>query len=168
MEQTMSHPTKIEHAAEFISVANEEAVIEAALAILRARVKREARIEGPADVRRYLAVYAAKADTLNREEFNVVWLDAQHGVLLTECVATGTVSSCSIHPREIVRAALRAGASAAILHHNHPSGVAEPSRADEMLTEQLKAALALVGVRVLDHVVTAGGASVSMAERGLI
>lgn len=168
MEQNMSYPTKIERAAEVIEAANEEAVIEAALAILRARVKRETKIESPADVRRYLAVYAAKADALNREEFSVVWLDSQHGVILTECVATGTTTSCAIHPREVVRAALRAGASAAILHHNHPSGVAEPSRADEMLTKQLKVALDLVGVRVLDHVVTAGGQSVSMAERGLV
>ena len=80
----------------------------------------------------------------------------------------GTLTQTSVYPREVVKAALRANAAAAIFAHNHPSGVAQPSAADELITRQLKDALALVDVRVLDHFVVAGGSALSFAERGLL
>jgi len=97
-----------------------------------------------------------------------VFLDAQHRVLASEELFRGTLTQTSVYPREIVKAALRHNAAAVIFAHNHPSGVAEPSRADEMLTTALKQALALVDVKVLDHFIVAGGSVISFAERGLL
>jgi len=98
----------------------------------------------------------------------VVLLDAQNRVLSCEEMFRGTLTETSVYPREIVKTALTANAAAVIFAHNHPSGVSEPSRADESLTRQLKAALALVDVKVLDHFVIAGDEFVSFAERGLL
>jgi DNA repair protein RadC len=94
-------------------------------------------------------------------------LDNRHRILDCQKLFTGTVDGASVHPREVVRAALAINASAAILAHNHPSGVAEPSAADRMLTHELREALRLIGVRVLDHIVV-GSECVSMANRGLL
>ncbi len=102
------------------------------------------------------------------EIFVSVWLDSQHRVLGVEDLFRGTLAQTSVYPREVVKKALERNAAATIFAHNHPSGVAEPSRADELLTQSLKAALALVDIRVLDHFVVAGSASVSFAERGLL
>ena len=98
----------------------------------------------------------------------VVMLDAQHRVLASEELFRGTLTQTSVYPREIVKAALKANAAAVIFAHNHPSGVAEPSQADELLTRQLKEALAMVDIKVLDHFIVAGTAALSFAERGLI
>ena len=96
-------------------------------------------------------------------------LDSQHRLIVAEELFRGTLSQTSVYPREVVRRALTHNAAAVVLAHNHPSGVAEPSRADEMLTRELKQSLALVDVRVLDHFIVAGAAPpLSFAERGLL
>ena len=100
--------------------------------------------------------------------FCVLFLDAQHRIIELRQMFRGTVSQTSVYPREVVKEALSLNAAAVVLAHNHPSGAAEPSRADEFLTQTLKAALALVDVRVLDHLVVAGADCVSFAERGLV
>jgi DNA repair protein RadC len=98
----------------------------------------------------------------------VLFLDAQHRVIALKPMFRGTVTQTSVYPREVVKEALAANAAAVILAHNHPSGSTEPSRADEYLTQALKAALALVDVRVLDHLIVAGPAVASFAELGLL
>ena len=103
-----------------------------------------------------------------QEVFAVLFLDGQHRMLTMEEMFHGTLTQTSVYPREVVRRALALNAGAVILAHNHPSGVAEPSRADEFLTSTLKSALALVDVRVLDHLVVGRGVVVSMAERGML
>jgi DNA repair protein RadC len=100
--------------------------------------------------------------------FGVLFLDGQHRLLRLEEMFHGTLTQTSVYPREVVKRALALNAGAVILAHNHPSGVAEPSRADEYLTQTLKTALQLVDVRVLDHLVVGRGQVVSMAERGLV
>ena len=105
---------------------------------------------------------------LAHEVFAVLFLDAQHRLIRLEEMFRGTLSQTSVYPREVVKRALALNAAAVVLAHNHPSGVAEPSRADEFLTQSLKSALALVDVRVIDHFVVAGDQLVSMAERGLL
>jgi DNA repair protein RadC len=105
---------------------------------------------------------------LEHETFWCLWLDTQHRLILAEELFRGTVNQASVYPREAVKRALAVNAAAVIFAHNHPSGVAEPSRADEALTSQLKNALALVDVRVLDHFVVAGNNGTSFAERGVL
>ena len=122
-------------------------------------------MNSPQQVRDFLSL---KLGGLPREVFLVMFLDAQNRVLAHEEMFAGTLTQTSVHPREIVKRALYYNAGAVILAHNHPSGVAEPSRADEMITTQLKSALALVDVRVLDHFVVAGNTTLSFAERGLL
>lgn len=102
------------------------------------------------------------------EVFVVVLLDAQNRVLASEEMFRGTLTQTSVYPREVVRTALRHNAASVIFAHNHPSGVTEPSQADQLLTNNLKQALALVDIKVLDHFVVAGAAAVSFAERGLL
>jgi DNA repair protein RadC len=104
-----------------------------------------------------------------QEVFMALWLDAQNRLIKADELFTGTLTTTSVYPREVVKAALANNAAAVILAHNHPSGVAEPSSADELLTRSLKSALALVDVRVLDHFIVAGNAQpLSFAERGLL
>ena len=98
----------------------------------------------------------------------MLFLDSQHRLLAMEELFRGTLNQTSVYPREVVQRALHHHAAAVVLAHNHPSGDVEPSRADEALTQTLKAALALVDVRVLDHIVVGPGKALSMAERGLI
>ena len=103
-----------------------------------------------------------------QEVFAVLFLDGQHRLLLLEEMFHGTLTQTSVYPREVLRRALALGAGAVVLAHNHPSGLAEPSRADEYLTQTLKTALQLIDVRVLDHIIVGQGQVVSMAERGLL
>jgi DNA repair protein RadC len=117
----------------------------------------------PAATRRYLSAWLRDRD---REVFAALFLDSQHRVLAAEELSQGTVDAASVYPREVVKRALALRAAAVIFAHNHPSGVAEPSSADRLLTERLKQALALVDVRVLDHFVVGEGAPTSFAERG--
>lgn len=144
---------------------DDDTIIERALRILEARMRRGPLLNSPGTVRDYLGL---KLGGLEHEVFTVVYLDSQHQVL--ECVDEfrGTVNATSVYPREIVRNALRLNASAVIFAHNHPSGCVEPSRSDEHLTQSLKSALKLVDVRVVDHFVVGGGRYVSFAERGLV
>jgi DNA repair protein RadC len=121
--------------------------------------------DNPEAVRRYLRLHLARYDI---EVCLALFLDTRHHLRAVVELSQGTLNQATVYPREVVRAALRVGAGAVILAHNHPSGDAEPSAADEQLTRTLKSALALVDVRVLDHVVVAGPRSVSLAERGVI
>jgi DNA repair protein RadC len=122
-------------------------------------------LNSPAAVRDYLKLHFAGREY---ESFVVVFLDAQHRVIEAEELFRGTLTQTSVYPREIVKAALQQNAAAVILAHNHPSGVADPSQSDLMLTNALKQALALVDVRVLDHFIVAGVEVLSFAERGLL
>ena len=127
---------------------------------------RETVFSSPGKVRDWLRL---KLATRQSEVFMAMWLDAQNRLIKAEELFTGTLTQTSVYSREVVKAALAQNAAAVILAHNHPSGVAEPSQADEMLTRNLKAALALVDVKVLDHFVVAGSAPpLSFAERGLL
>jgi DNA repair protein RadC len=132
---------------------------------LREELKRSSALSSPLAVRDYLRLcFAGKA----HEVFIVICLDAQHRVIVDEELFRGTLTQTSVYPREVVKCALRANAAAVIFAHNHPSGVAEPSNADELLTRTLKQALGLVDIQVLDHFVVAGNSCLSFAERGLI
>jgi DNA repair protein RadC len=122
-------------------------------------------LTSPADTRSYLS---AQLRHREREIFACLYLDNRHRVLGYEELFFGTIDGASVHPREVVRRAIAHNAAAVILAHNHPSGVAEPSRSDEEITRRLKEALALVDVRVLDHMIVGDGAITSLAERGLI
>jgi DNA repair protein RadC len=119
----------------------------------------------PRSVRDYLRLLLHDRE---HEVFVVLLLDAQHRVIACEELFRGTLTQTSVYPREVVKAALRANAAAVIFAHNHPSGVAEPSHADEILTRSLKAALALVDIQVLDHFIVAGSNTLSFSERGLL
>lgn len=121
--------------------------------------------ESPDAVRHYTQ---AVLGGLGHEVFAVLFLDAQHRLIRLDEMFRGTLNQTSVYPREVVRRALELNAGAVILAHNHPSGLAEPSRADEFLTQALKSALALVDIRVLDHLVVGQGEVVSFAERGLL
>lgn len=147
----------------------EDRAIARAMRILERRALYDAQrdpIDSPAAVRDYLRF---RLDSLEIEEFWAVWLDAGHRPIQAECVSTGTLTQTSVYPRELVRRALHLNAAAVVFAHNHPSGRAEPSLADELLTRSLKAALELVDVRVLDHlVIGADPRPVSFAERGML
>lgn len=114
------------------------------------------------------AFLKARMESRPYEVFSVLFLDNRHRVLAYEEMFRGTLDGASVHPREVVRAALAHNAAAVIFAHNHPSGVAEPSAADRNITRQLRDALQLIGVRVLDHLVIGSGEPTSMAARGLI
>jgi len=141
------------------------AVIELARRSLHQRLAERPAFEAPQGVREYLRLHLSSRD---HEVFAVLFLDAQHRLLQFDEMFRGTLTQTSVYPREVVRRALALNAAAVILAHNHPSGVAEPSRADEFLTQSLKSALQLVDVRVLDHMVVARTQVVSFAERGLL
>jgi DNA repair protein RadC len=142
-----------------------EAAIELARRSLEATLKEKPALTSPGAVRDYLRL------SLNRrqeEVFVCIWLDAQHRVIESQQAFTGTLTQTSVYPREIVKAALAKNAAAVIFAHNHPSGAAQPSQADELLTRNLRDALALVEVKVLDHFIVAGSQAISFAERGLL
>ena len=122
-------------------------------------------LSSPTMVRDYLRLMFSGKE---HEVFVVVFLDAQNRVLAAEEMFRGTLTQTSVYPREVVKAALRNNSAAVIFAHNHPSGVAEPSHADELLTQSLKQALALVDIKVLDHFIVAGASILSFAERGLL
>ena len=122
-------------------------------------------LSSPQQVRDYLCL---KLGGLHHEVFMVLFLDAQNRVLATEKMFSGTLTQTSVYPREVVKRVLHFNAASVIFAHNHPSGIVEQSRADEMLTNALKQALALIDVRVLDHFIVAGNTVLSFAERELI
>jgi len=145
------------------------ATVLAVLALVKRSLGEEMRVRdnlsSPNAVRDYLRLNLATRD---REVFVAVFLDAQNRVLKVEELFSGTLTQTSVFPREVVRCALQLNAAAVIFAHNHPSGLAEPSRADEVLTHALKQALALVDVKVLDHFIVGASSAMSFAERGLI
>ncbi len=133
--------------------------------VLREELGRRDALSSPTMVRDYLRLLFSGKE---HEVFVVVLLDAQNRVLDAEELFRGTLTQTSVYPREVVKCSLKHNAAAVIFAHNHPSGVAEPSHADQLLTQSLKQALALVDVKVLDHFIVAGDACLSFAERGLI
>ena len=145
------------------------AQLRAALALVerhaKCRLKRVDVLTSPAQTARFLQLRLRRRE---REVFAVIFLDSQHRVIEYEELFFGTIDGTSVHPREVVRAALRHNAAAVIVAHNHPSGVAEPSQADVRITERLRSALGLVDVRLLDHLVIGDSEIASLAERGLI
>jgi DNA repair protein RadC len=145
--------------------ASVKAAVELARRLAREELQRRDVLTSPEAVRDYLRLTLA---ALPHEAFVGLFLDSQHRLLAAEELFRGTLAQTSVYPREVVKAALARNAAAVIFAHNHPSGVAEPSRADELLTQALKQALALVDIRTLDHFVVAGAQVVSFAERGVI
>lgn len=141
------------------------AAMELVRRMLREKLQAEPALNGPQAVRDYLRLTFAGRE---HEIFIVIYLDAQHRVLGVEELFRGTLTQTSVYPREVVKHTLRHNAAAVIFAHNHPSGVSEPSRADEALTSALKQALSLVDVRVLDHFVVGLDSVMSFAERGLL
>lgn len=122
-------------------------------------------IRSPADTEAYLQ---ARLRHLGHELFCCLYLDNRHRVLRFDEMFRGTIDGTSVYPREVVKEALAVNAAAIILAHNHPSGVAEPSQADERITKRLKSALELVDIRLLDHLIIGDGQATSMASRGLL
>jgi DNA repair protein RadC len=129
------------------------------------RVRRGTHLNSPKATRDYLTL---KLGSLDREVFAVIFLDKRHRLISYQEMFQGTIDGASVHPREVVKEALKQNAAAVILAHPHPSGVAEPSQADELITNRLKEALSLIDVRILDHIIVAGGDTTSFAERGLL
>jgi DNA repair protein RadC len=145
--------------------AQAEEVLSQARRVLSSRVRRGSTMSSPQAVKDYLRL---QLGWLEHEVFCVLFLDAQHRIIELKHMFRGTVSQTSVYPREVVKEALVRNAAAIVMAHNHPSGAVEPSRADEHLTQTLKAALALVDVRVLDHLVVTAAEVVSFAEKGLL
>ena len=141
------------------------AVLELARRTLAERLKDRDPFESPDAVKHYLQLQLGARP---HEVFAALFLDSHHRLIALEELFRGTLTQTSVYPREVVTRALHHRAAAVILAHNHPSGCVEPSRADESLTHTLRAALALIDVRVLDHVIVAPGEALSMAERGLL
>jgi DNA repair protein RadC len=141
------------------------AVFELARRALSQRLKEREAFQTPDAVKQYLQLQLAHK---NHEVFAVLFLDNQNRMLAMEELFRGTLSQTSVYPREVVMRALHHQAAAVVLSHNHPSGSVQPSRADEHLTQTLKASLALVDVRVLDHIIVGQGQALSMAEAGLM
>ena len=142
-----------------------EAAMELARRSLQDGMRSASALTSPGAVRDYLRLAIASRE---HEVFVCLWLDAQHRVISFDEMFRGTLTQTSVYPREIVKAGLRANAAAVIFAHNHPSGVAQPSQADELLTRNLKEALSLVDIKVLDHFIVAGHQTLSFAERGLL
>jgi len=142
-----------------------QAALELARRALKEEISSRNALSSPRAVRDYLRLALAGRE---QEVFVVLLLDAQHRVIAHEELFRGTLTQTSVYPREVVKCALRHNAAAVIFAHNHPSGVAEPSHADEILTRSLKSALALVDIQVLDHFIVAGSRTMSFAERGLL
>lgn len=140
-----------------------QAVVEMARRALHEEMRSGDALNSPRAVREYLQLLLAGRQ---QEVFVALFLDAQHRVIATEELFLGTLTQTSVYPREVVKRALHFNAAAVIFAHNHPSGVAEPSQSDRMLTDALKQALGMVDVRVLDHFVVAGAGCLSFAEKG--
>ncbi|QJU41829.1 RadC family protein [Serratia marcescens] len=142
----------------------DQQTIRTALTLLECQLREPgAAFTSSSSVRDWLRLQLA---TLDREAFTVLWLDNQHRLIAHDTLFLGTINSITVHPREVVKSGLKNNAAAAVLAHNHPSGEAEPSQADRLITERLKQALDLVDIRLLDHLVVGGMDIVSFAERG--
>ena len=148
-----------------LSPAEQTHVIELALEILGRRHTAGQVLGSPADLRAYLRIRLGER---YNEVFGAIFLDNHHRIVEDQELFQGSIAGCSVHPRVVVQKALSINAAALIIYHCHPSGVAEPSDADQQITRRLVGALALVDIRVLDHLVVGSADSVSFAERGLI
>jgi len=142
-----------------------QAALELGRRVISQPLTRDSALTSPEQVEQFLMRQFNQAQ---REHFGVLYLDTQYRVLNWEVLFSGTLNAAAVYPREVVKAALLQGAAAVILAHNHPSGLAEPSLADRQITERIQQALALVEIRVLDHLVIGTGVSVSFAQRGWI
>ncbi|OVZ54146.1 hypothetical protein CDO44_27225 [Pigmentiphaga sp. NML080357] len=142
-----------------------QAILELARRELAETLSRGDALSNPGDVRRYCATTLAHRQV---ECCMALYLDARNRLITSELLSQGTLAQATVYPREIVRAALRHHAASVILAHNHPSGNPEPSQADEHLTRHVRNALALVDVRLLDHIIVAGRQTTSLAERGIV
>jgi len=142
-----------------------QAVLEMSRRALKEEIQREDALNSPRAVRDYLQLLLGGRQ---QEIFLVIFLDSQHRVIASEELFHGTLNQTSVYPREVVKRALAHNAAAVILAHNHPSGVAQPSQSDHMLTDTLKQALSVVDVRILDHFIVAVGQTMSFAEKGLL
>ncbi|MFQ5659458.1 MAG: DNA repair protein RadC [Gammaproteobacteria bacterium] len=142
-----------------------QAALELGRRYLESALKRDDMLANPEHTRNYLR---ARLRAYPYEVFACVFLDNRHRVIAFEELFTGTIDGASVHPREVVRRALFHNAAALIFAHNHPSGVAEPSRSDRTITQRLQQALTLMDIRVLDHIVVGDSETVSFAERGLL
>lgn len=140
-------------------------VLQAAQLVLKQQLRGQPVMDSPTVVRQYLKM---KLSMLEHEVFGVLMLDSQNRLIEYVELFRGTVNQTSVYPREVIKETLARNASALVMVHNHPSGNKEPSRADEQLTKTLAAALKLVDIRVLDHLIVAGDDMLSFAERGLI
>jgi DNA repair protein RadC len=146
-------------------VAESAVILETARNLAAAQMQRGQAFSNPRSICAYLCdVFRG----MEAEQFRVVLLDNRHRMIVDVPMFNGTIDGASVHPREVVKAVLRHNAAAIILAHNHPSGVAEPSQADELITTRIRDAVALIDVRVLDHIIVAGDVTVSFAERGLL
>jgi DNA repair protein RadC len=145
--------------------ATPQELISAARVALSRRFRRGSSLESPASVRDYLRLSLTE---LEHEVFCMIALDSRHRLITHLQLFRGTIDGSSVHPREVVKEALKHNAAAVIFAHNHPSGVAVPSQADELITQRLKDALALINVRVLDHLIIGSEGITSFAERGLL
>lgn len=141
------------------------AILEAARNVIQSKLVKGEAFTSPEAVKEFLVM---KLGGFEHEVFSIILMDNQHKVISYLEMFRGTVNSATVHPREIVKTALAANASAVIISHNHPSGFPEPSGSDRAITKRLKDALELVDIRVLDHIIVAGLESVSFAERGII
>lgn len=143
----------------------EDRIITEALNILEERINKGPVMDGPNTVKNFLIMKNAKHQ--GREVFSVMFLDSQHKLIEYREMFFGTLNQTAVYPREILRAMLELNAHGVILCHNHPSGSTTPSSADKKLTDTIKNVLSLVDGNVLDHIITAGGKSLSFAEQGL-
>ena len=148
-----------------LSRSEKSSVVKLALAVLSSRYRPGRAFTAPADIEGFLRL---KLTGRRNEVFGIVYLDTRHRLIKIEELFNGTVDGAAVYPRVVLQQALEKNAAAVILFHNHPSGVAEPSEADRGITQKLGRALALIDVRLLDHLVVTDGAFVSLAERGWI
>lgn len=143
----------------------DEEILLAAEAILQKRLERQGAIAEPSDAGRYLRARIAHSD---REIFGCLFLDTRHRIIACEDIFFGTIDGAEVHPREVLRRALQLNAAAIVCFHNHPSGCTDASAADRSCTQRLKAALALVDIRLLDHIIVGSSGFQSMASRGWV
>lgn len=147
------------------SLLTENDILQMARRLSRRRLARGEQVRDPASMFRHLQTLLIDRE---HETFGVLLLNTRHRIIRFEELFRGTIDGASVHPREVVKTALKHNAAAVVLVHNHPSGDPEPSRSDQYITRRLVEALGLVEIRVLDHVVVAGEGHVSFAERGLL
>jgi len=169
MKNTIKNESPAEYKSPVVALNNtltikQQSVVDEAISILFDNIKRGDALCSPDQTRQYLQLQLAYCQ---HEVFACLFLDNRNRVIAFDKMFRGTIDGASVYPREVVKEALKHNAAAVIFAHNHPSGVAEPSHADEQITKRLKEALALVDIRVLDHFVI-GDEIVSFAERGLL